>query len=358
MLIIETLGDIAAMRESVDVECKLAQGRDGKGAIPKDMWETYSAFANTQGGDIFLGLKEKSGHRFVLEGIADTPKVLKEFWDTLNNPQKISTCIIRDRWVKVLEIEGKSLIHIHVPPANRKQKPVYIKGNPMIGTYRRFNIGDMQVSEEMVRRMMAEQVEESRDAEILGEVVFDKLGKQEQLILITAHIEKTVDHARMMSILDIHPRDLSALLASLVDKKLLYQDGSGRGTIYFTAQAMAEDTMLERIFEGMEMERSWSEGERSGPLENQLSTLAEPVATKKRAPSEEVRQAILNLCALRTLQLEELEKLLNRSGESLRKKYLQPLIKEHKLRLMYPTRLNHPQQAYITVGSVIDKEYK
>ncbi|WP_448216518.1 hypothetical protein [Endozoicomonas sp. 2B-B] len=235
----------------------------------------------------------------------------------------------------------------------------------MIGTYRRFNSGDMQVSEEMVRRMMAEQVEESRDAEILGEVVFDKLGKQEQLILITAHIEKTVDHARMMSILDIHPRDLSALLASLVDKKLLYQDGSGRGTIYFTAQAMAEDTMLERFFEEMGMERSRSEREgsgphpeRSGPLENQLSTLAEPVATKKRAPCEEVRQAILNLCALRTLQLEELEKLLNRSGESLRKKYLQPLIKEHKLRLMYPTRLNHPQQAYITVGSVIDKEYK
>lgn len=162
--------------------------------------------------------------------------------------------------------------------------------------------------------------------ETLREAAFDKLGKQEQLVLITAHIEKTVDHARMMSILDIHPRDLSALLASLVDKKLLYQDGSGRGTIYFTAQAMAEDTMLERIFEGMEMERPWSEGERSGPcpersgpFENQLSTLAEPVATKKRAPSEEVRQAILNLCALRTLQLEELEKLLNRSGESLRK---------------------------------------
>ncbi|WP_448216519.1 AlbA family DNA-binding domain-containing protein [Endozoicomonas sp. 2B-B] len=124
MLIIETLEDIAAMRESVDVECKLAQGRDGKGAIPKDMWETYCAFANTEGGDIFLGLEEKSGHRFVLEGITDTPKVLKEFWDTLNNPQKVSACIIRDPLVKVLEIEGKSLIHIHVPPANRKQKPV------------------------------------------------------------------------------------------------------------------------------------------------------------------------------------------------------------------------------------------
>ncbi|KEQ19727.1 hypothetical protein [Endozoicomonas numazuensis] len=145
-------------------------------------------------------------------------------------------------------------------------------------------------------------------------------------------------------------------LASLVEKKLLYQDGSGRGTIYFTAQAMAEDTMLELISKGMEMERSWPEGERSGPcpegsgpftpssgpLENELTALAIPIASKKRAPSEEVRQAILGLCALRTLQLEELEKLLNRSGESLRKKYLQQLIKEHKHQVDVPDQAQSP----------------
>ena len=49
MLSIETLEDIAALRESVDIECKLALGKDGKGAFPKDAWETYSAFANSSG---------------------------------------------------------------------------------------------------------------------------------------------------------------------------------------------------------------------------------------------------------------------------------------------------------------------
>jgi ATP-dependent DNA helicase RecG len=31
--------DIATLQESVDVECKLAGGRDGQGAVPHDMWD-------------------------------------------------------------------------------------------------------------------------------------------------------------------------------------------------------------------------------------------------------------------------------------------------------------------------------
>ena len=56
---IKSLEDISILRESSEVECKLANGKDGKGALPNDMWESYSAFANTDGGAIILGLKEK-----------------------------------------------------------------------------------------------------------------------------------------------------------------------------------------------------------------------------------------------------------------------------------------------------------
>ncbi|WP_282096997.1 RNA-binding domain-containing protein [Stutzerimonas nosocomialis] len=73
----------------MDLECKLAAGRDGKGALPEDFWPTYSAFANTGGGVVVLGVREKKG-QFHLEGIANPAKVRKELFDNLNNRKQVS----------------------------------------------------------------------------------------------------------------------------------------------------------------------------------------------------------------------------------------------------------------------------
>lgn len=48
--------------ESTEVEFKSARG-----GIPASLWESYSAFANTNGGTIILGVQEKS-HVFYLTG--------------------------------------------------------------------------------------------------------------------------------------------------------------------------------------------------------------------------------------------------------------------------------------------------
>ncbi|WP_246069317.1 AlbA family DNA-binding domain-containing protein [Marinobacter piscensis] len=56
----DTITDwLSDLTESAELECKLAGGRDGKGNLPKDFWATYSAFANTNGGLVLLGLREK-----------------------------------------------------------------------------------------------------------------------------------------------------------------------------------------------------------------------------------------------------------------------------------------------------------
>ena len=77
----EELGELT---ESLVLECKLAQGKDGRGELPKDFWPTYSAFANTRGGTVLLGVSEKNGE-FRVEGILDVEKVRKDLFSTLND---------------------------------------------------------------------------------------------------------------------------------------------------------------------------------------------------------------------------------------------------------------------------------
>ena len=54
--------DLDTLREGYDTEFKKALGRDGKGKVPEDFWESYSAMANTEGGYIFLGIEERSDY--------------------------------------------------------------------------------------------------------------------------------------------------------------------------------------------------------------------------------------------------------------------------------------------------------
>lgn len=175
MIDIQSIADLELLRESVDLECKLAAGRDGQGALPEDFWPTYSAFANTEGGVVVLGVREKQ-EQFLIEGIARVAKVRKELFDGLNNRQKVSANLLTDASVREVALEGRTLLVIEIPRATRKQRPVHLTTNPFAGhTYRRLNDGDRPMPDDEVRRMIAEQVEDSRDDRILRGYDFDDL---------------------------------------------------------------------------------------------------------------------------------------------------------------------------------------
>jgi predicted HTH transcriptional regulator len=158
---------LSEIKESAELECKLASGRDGQGAIPKDLWETYSAFANTHGGTVLLGIKEKTIDHFEIQGVVNAEKVIRDLFNNLNNPKQVNHNILTDQSVLVIEVDGKQIIQIEVPAANRHQKPIFLNGNPFGNTYRRLHDGDRKCSDENVRRMLAEQVEDERDGKVL-----------------------------------------------------------------------------------------------------------------------------------------------------------------------------------------------
>lgn len=158
--------DIDKFFENDEIECKEAADK-----LPKDLWETYSAFANTRGGTIYLGIKEKNG-KFSISGVNYPDKTIKELWDNLNNNNKVNMNILSDKDVSIERIDGKNVIKIIVPRADRRQKPIFIGDNPYninkrFGTFRRNHSGDYKCNKQEVDRMIADSSYISQDSAIL-----------------------------------------------------------------------------------------------------------------------------------------------------------------------------------------------
>jgi ATP-dependent DNA helicase RecG len=172
---ITSLSDIDLLRESVDLECKLALGQDKQGKLPKDFWPSYSAMANTDGGLILLGVEEKKG-RLSAKGIPNPDHIRKELVDLLGNRQKVSVNLLTDKSIHTLELEGRTILAIQIPRATRKQRPVFINGNPLTGTYRRFHESDQEMPEDEIKLQLSEQQVESLDYRILPKFGMDDLS--------------------------------------------------------------------------------------------------------------------------------------------------------------------------------------
>jgi predicted HTH transcriptional regulator len=163
----EDFFEIQSLQEDYDIEFKQASGRDGKGKLPKNFWETYSAMANTSGGYIFFGIKEQNGTISEIIGIKNIAGFKKELWDGLHNPQKVSANILTEQSISVGQICNKDIIKIYIPQAVRKHRPIYINGNPFKGTYRRNFEGDYLCTDDVVKQMLGEQTTDTRDAVLM-----------------------------------------------------------------------------------------------------------------------------------------------------------------------------------------------
>ncbi|HBA51292.1 MAG TPA: AAA family ATPase [Lachnospiraceae bacterium] len=163
--------------EKVDVECKEAENN-----VPKSAYESYSAFANTRGGYIILGVKEdkkKSSpeERFVIQGIKNPRKQIEDFWNTING-NKVNVNILKDEDVFTVEEDGISLIVIKVPRADYKLRPVYVGENPYKGTYKRNNEGDYHATNYEVDGMIRDKNPDGNDGVILPYYTMEDIDKE------------------------------------------------------------------------------------------------------------------------------------------------------------------------------------
>lgn len=158
----EELKRLIYQGEKVDVECKKAENN-----VPKSAYESYSAFANTKGGYIILGVDENKKEtrpevRYTFQGIKNVSKQLEDFWNTINS-DKVNINILKDDDVFQVTEGETTLIVICVPRADFQERPVYIGTNPFSGAYKRNHEGDYHCTNAEIRAMFRDQNAEGVD---------------------------------------------------------------------------------------------------------------------------------------------------------------------------------------------------
>ena len=161
--------------ESDDLEFKSAAG-----GFPGSFWDTYSAFANSEGGVIVLGVIERKG-KFYIDNLSDEQieKYTKDFWNNVNNRTTVSCNLLKTEDVVVEDYNSHKLMLFFIPRASREQRPVYRTSQPYNGTFKRNHEGDYKCTEREVQRMFSDaNVSNPADSRILRNYSLDDLDME------------------------------------------------------------------------------------------------------------------------------------------------------------------------------------
>lgn len=176
MVTIEHIANLIHQGEGPRIEMKACSDN-----LPKSIWETYSAFANTRGGEILLGVTEHlertDSERFEITGVLDPNKIVTDFFNILHNRQKVNRSVLIDSNVRIVNINGRNVVYIYVPEADYRLKPIYINDNIQSGTYKRINDGDRHVSTDELA-MMIRDSSDNADQQIIEHYGMDDIDQE------------------------------------------------------------------------------------------------------------------------------------------------------------------------------------
>ena len=133
--------------------------KEARTDVPRNAYETVSAFANTDGGHLVFGVK-KSGQDFEVVGVLDVDKVQNDFLTTLRQRDKISVIVnVQEELYK----HGESdLLIFYIPEVHRSQKPVCLNGE-IRRSYVRKGGCDVRCSDDERNRFLVDAAAERYD---------------------------------------------------------------------------------------------------------------------------------------------------------------------------------------------------
>lgn len=137
-----------------DIEWDDFEVKEASGGIPKSMWETVSAFSNTAGGWIILGIKEtkvRSVSAYEITGVEKAEKMEQDIISTLRSVSKFNVPILAS--AQLLYFDSNAVLAFHIPVS--ANKPVYF-GNNLNNTFVRIGSGDQRATDIEIDILMRE----------------------------------------------------------------------------------------------------------------------------------------------------------------------------------------------------------
>jgi ATP-dependent DNA helicase RecG len=136
------------------------EAKAGAGGLPRRLWETISAFANTAGGGtLILGVDEQTG--FAPVGVRDPRKAMQDLasiCDAMVPPVRAL--------INLHEVEGRTLVVAEIPEIPLQDKPCYYSGAGLTnGAFIRVADGDRRLNQYEVQVMRASHGQPQEDRE-------------------------------------------------------------------------------------------------------------------------------------------------------------------------------------------------
>ena len=122
-----------------DIEWDDFEVKEARTELPKNIWETVSAFANSSGGWIVLGISQ-AGKKFEVCGVEKPEKLEQNFTTVLRSRNKFNVLI--DPKCGKYVIDEKIVLAFFI--SSSEQKPVYF--NSLTNTFIRTASGDQRAT--------------------------------------------------------------------------------------------------------------------------------------------------------------------------------------------------------------------
>lgn len=164
------LAEIVANLRVLGTDIADVEVKNSHGGLPKSLRETMSAFSNTRGGVVILGLDE--GRRFTPSGLPNPAKIAADLGSMCSTEMEPPLRPL----ISIHQFEGEQVVVAEIPELDPAQRPCFYIGAGMTkGSFVRVSDGDRRLSAYEVQVMLSSRGQPRDDEQAVPGITIEDL---------------------------------------------------------------------------------------------------------------------------------------------------------------------------------------